>query len=82
MLTIETMTKFVQAYYERQQKLARGQLEEFDDSLILSLPQHRFSVNPKSHKVFSADVFKIYRVVSEKRRVVGNDTLPFGFVDE
>ena len=67
-LTLEKMTEFVQAY-------TRGVVE------AMKVKQHRFSVNPKTHEVFSADVFKLYRVVSEKRRVVGNDTFPFGYVD-
>jgi len=33
------------------------------------------------HFVKSKDFLKIYRVVSEKRRIVGNDTLPFGYCD-
>ena len=66
-ITLETMLRFVKAYIN-------------NVKLSLQVKQHRFCVNPATHEVFSADVFKIYRVVSEKRRVCGNATLPFGYV--
>ena len=68
-LNLKTMVTFVENY-----------LKGVRD--VLKVPQHRFCVNPHTHEVFSADVFKIYRVVSEKRRINGNGTLPFGYVDE
>ena len=47
--------------------------KKIDQWRVLS---HRYK-----HYVKSQNFLKIYRVVSEKRRIIGNDTLPFGFVD-
>jgi hypothetical protein len=43
--------------------------------------QFQINANLKKLSVTSRYFSKIYRVVSEKRRIVGNDTLPFGYVD-
>lgn len=46
-----------------------------------TIPQRVFVSDKFSHIVKTHDVDKTYRVVSEKRRIVGNHTLPYGFVD-
>ena len=50
------------------------------DQIVVN--QFHILANPKRMLVKSRYYEKIYRVVSEKRRVVGNDSLPFGYVDE
>ena len=44
------------------------------------VPQHQFRTTPQ-HIVSSVDLKKRFDITSEKRRVIGNDTLPYGFVD-
>jgi len=41
--------------------------------------QWKIVSNKYSHIVKSLDFHKIYRVVSEKRKIDGNDTFPYGF---
>ena len=45
------------------------------------VPQQQFQSN-KRHDVTTRHLNKQYRVTSDKRRIVGNDTLPYGWVDE
>ena len=71
-LTLKKMIEFVELYINGVEDVERT---------TMRVKQHRFCVNPHTHEVFTADVFKIYRVVSEKRRIIGNRTLPFGYVD-
>jgi len=71
-LTLKLMVDFVKAYTDIADK----------KQLSINVPQLRFGVEKDTHKVFTADIFKIYRVVSEKRRVLGNNTLPYGYIDE
>ncbi|XP_074596399.1 uncharacterized protein LOC141851557 [Brevipalpus obovatus] len=54
-------------------KLARG--EGFD----LKIPQFRIKTTTASHILFSETIEKIYRVVSDKRRLDEKCTLPYGY---
>ena len=44
-------------------------------------PQTVFNSHKFKHFVKTARIQKIYRVVSNKKRVIGNDTLPYGWKD-
>ena len=45
------------------------------------VPQQQFRAN-KQHEVRTRKMMKELNVTSNKRRIIGNDTLPYGFVDE
>lgn len=47
----------------------------------LRVPQQRFTIDSRDQSITIVEMLKIYRVVSEKRRVLGNDTLPFGYIE-
>lgn len=47
----------------------------------ISIPQWRIISHKFKHYVKSEDFMKMYRIVSEKRRVCGNNTLPYGYID-
>ncbi|XP_074604152.1 uncharacterized protein LOC141857561 [Brevipalpus obovatus] len=49
------------------------------DNYSLSIPQFRIRSTAASHIVYSEIIEKIYRVVSDKRRLDGLSTLPYGF---
>ncbi|MDI9312888.1 MAG: DNA polymerase, partial [Limnohabitans sp.] len=65
-LNMEQMVKMVQNYIEKQTD-------------ILPVEQFVIKSNKYTHNVVSSNFFKIYKVVSEKRRIVGNFTLPYGY---
>ena len=44
------------------------------------VPQLQFRTS-KLHDVTTRHIEKNFRVTSDKRRVIGNDTLPYGWVD-
>jgi len=56
-------------------KYIEGESEE------ISVEQSKVISHKYKHFVKSKDFLKIYRVVSEKRKIVGKDTLPFGYID-
>lgn len=47
----------------------------------LRIEQTRISADPKHQTVKQQNMWKVYQAVSEKRMIIGNDTLPFGWVD-
>lgn len=51
-----------------------------DELLNKQVPQLQFRAD-QHHNVFTTIFNKNYRVVSEKRRKIGNNTVPYGFVD-
>lgn len=48
----------------------------------LRIEQTRIAADPKHQTVKQQIMWKVYQAVSEKRMIVGNDTLPFGWVEE
>lgn len=54
-------------------KFARGEILDF------KIPQFRIKTTTASHIVFSETIENIYRVVSDKRRLDGKCTLPYGY---
>lgn len=46
-----------------------------------NVPQMRFVVDGKTHMISTLPSEKLCRVVSDKRRIIGNDTLPYGYVN-
>lgn len=69
LINIEEMTRIAKIYYDT------------GVSPQLNVDQLRFVSHSFEHYVRSDIVPKIYRAVSTKRRIVGNDTLPYGWVD-
>ena len=49
------------------------------DPILVQQLQFRTS---RTHDVTTRHIEKNFRVTSDKRRVIGNDTLPYGWVDE
>ena len=47
---------------------------------VTQVPQQQFRAN-KQHNVFTHFLKKDFRLTSDKRRIIGNDTLPYGWVD-
>ena len=48
---------------------------------VIKVNQSNITANKVTHGVKTRVFEKIYRAVSEKRRIIGNDTRPFGYVD-
>ena len=46
---------------------------------VLQLEQFQINSHKFTHDVKSRNFHKVYKVVSEKRRVLDNFTLPYGF---
>ena len=67
LITIKSMLKLVQMYIAK------------EHGAPLKVEQLRFESDKFTHIVQTTSIFKAYRVVSEKRMVVGNDTYPFGY---
>jgi hypothetical protein len=44
------------------------------------IPQMQIN-SDKSHSLYTGHFKKTFRAMSEKRRLNGNDTLPYGYVD-
>jgi DNA polymerase type B, organellar and viral len=68
-VTLERMMEMAEKYYH-----SLGAVEE-----KLSIPQHRIFTDKKSQMITSKEFFKDFRVVSKKRRIIGNATVPYGF---
>lgn len=47
----------------------------------MMIEQFHIKSNKYTHDVTSKKFFKVYQVVSEKRRIVGNFTYPYGYND-
>lgn len=75
LVNIQTMTEMAEAYYTSivaNQPLPEGK----------AIPQSRIFSDKQTQMVTSRDFFKRYQIVSEKRRVVGNETLPYGYIGQ
>ena len=69
LISVQQMTSMAEAYIAGQQE-------------ILMIPQSNIVSNKFTHIVKTKTFKKIYRAVSEKRRVLGNFTRPYGYIDE
>lgn len=36
----------------------------------------------KKHEVITREMLKIFQVTSEKRRIIGNETIPYGYIEQ
>jgi hypothetical protein len=70
-------------------QLSLDKMEELGQSLrngnenaSIKVPQTVFRADKRTQQVFVNEVPKMYRAVSKKRRIIGNKTLPFGYVDK
>ena len=50
-----------------------------EDPTPLLVPQQQFRSN-RQHEMFTKDIIKQLKITSNKRRIVGNMTLPYGYV--
>ena len=76
LINIEKFTDMCKSYYEnivRNQSFSNNQEE-------VEVTQNRICSDKQTQRVTSYDMIKRFRITSEKRRVVGNETLPFGYV--
>lgn len=61
-------------------RLANEKIDgNISDPILVQQLQFRTS---RTHDVTTRHIEKNFRVTSDKRRVIGNDTLPYGWVDE
>ena len=66
--------------FELIKSMAKDKAEE-KDTASASVPQQQFRCS-KQHIVTSLHLNKRFDVTSDKRRVIGNSTLPYGWVDQ
>ena len=71
-IKMEEMVKIANEYIKN-----KGKNEERNE---LSIPQMQIN-SDKMHVIYTKHFNKTFRVMSEKRRIHGNDTLPYGYVD-
>lgn len=73
LVNIQTMTEMAKAYYT-------SIVDHLPPPQAKAIPQSRIFSDMQTQMVTSRDFFKRYQIVSEKRMVVGNETLPYGYV--
>lgn len=74
--TVESTAKVnMEVIKEKATNKANNQL-----STTTKVPQMQFRIT-RQHDVVTKNVEKDFRVTSNKRRIVGNETLPYGYVD-
>ena len=71
-LTISELTRIAEQYC----------LNPNDPQITIPIQQNRIVADPAHQTVVNQEMTKIYRAVSEKRMIRGNDTLPFGWVSD
>ena len=72
LLTVEKLKEIAEQYC----------LHPDEEQVKVSIFQSRIGCDPKHQLVYQQEMYKVYRAVSEKRIVIGNDTLPFGWQEE
>ena len=71
-LTISELTRIAEQYC----------LHPHDPQITIPIQQKRIASDPAHQTVVNQEMTKIYRAVSEKRMIRGNDTLPFGWMSD
>jgi hypothetical protein len=72
-IKMEEMVRVANSYIE-------GGNENNAKEQVLMIPQMQIS-SDKMHVIYTKHFEKTFRAMSEKRRINGNDTLPYGYVD-
>ena len=72
LINMESMIKLAKQYVEK----------EGDKSMCENIQIPQFQIRPTALQTIETKIFeKTFRAMSEKRRINGNDTLPYGFID-